>query len=604
MILMECDRTVKKGAGKLIGWHDPDENREWIVQNKSRGLIDKRMSVQQAVSKYIPDGSLLAMGGFGHVRVSMAIVYEIIRQNKQHLTMFGKTAVHDLDVLVGSGCVDKVEVAYSFGHELRGLSPASRRAVETGKCKVTGEISNAGFQWRFLAAMMGLPFIPTRVMLGTDTFAHSSAQTMVDPFSGKQLCLLPACYPDVAVIHVPRCDKFGNAQIDGITVEDFELSRAARHLILTTEKIVESKDIRQEPWKTVIPFYLVSAVVKTPFGSHPCQMPYQYFFDEDHIGEWLSDSTTEEGVQRYLEKYVYGVKNFSEYLQCVGGTKKLKKLARIERFEEPMTAPWLKIKTEMAAGKEQYSSTELLACVASRMLQDNKSVFVGTGLPMIAAMLAQRTHAPNLLLFFEAGGIGPEMPVLPISVGDSRTFYSAVAASSMHDSMAMAQAGYIDYGFLGGAQIDTFGNLNTTVIGSYEHPKVRLPGSGGANDVGTLCHKTIILMRQDKHRFLEHIDFLTTPGYLQGFDSRVKAGLPVGSGPYRVISQLGVYGFDNESKHMMLLSLHPGVTIEQIKENSGFEIDIPDRVTVTMPPFQKELQFLKKIDPAGMVIGK
>jgi acyl CoA:acetate/3-ketoacid CoA transferase alpha subunit/acyl CoA:acetate/3-ketoacid CoA transferase beta subunit len=604
MILMECDRTVKKGAGKLIGWHDPDENREWIVQNKSRGLIDKRMSVQQAVSKFIPDDSLLAMGGFGHVRVSMAIVYEIIRQNKQHLTMFGKTAVHDLDVLVGSGCVDKVEVAYSFGHELRGLSPASRRAVETGKCKVTGEISNAGFQWRFLAAMMGLPFIPTRVMLGTDTFAHSSAQTMVDPFSGKRLCLLPACYPDVAVIHVPRCDKFGNAQIDGIIVEDFELSRAARHLILTTEKIVESKDIRQEPWKTVIPFYLVSAVVETPFGSHPCQMPYQYFFDEDHIGEWLSESTTETGVQRYLEKYVYGVKDFSEYLRCVGGTTKLQKLARIERLEEPMTAPWLKMKTEKASVKEQYSSTEMLACVASRLLQDNKSVFVGTGLPMIAAMLAQRTHAPNLLLFFEAGGIGPEMPVLPISVGDSRTFYSAVAASSMHDSMAMAQAGYIDYGFLGGAQIDTFGNLNTTVIGPYEHPKVRLPGSGGANDVGTLCHQTIILMRQDQHRFLDHIDFLTTPGYLQGFDSRVKAGLPARSGPYRVISQLGVYGFDTESKHMMLLSLHPGVTIEQIKENSGFEIHIPDNVTVTMPPSQKELQLLKKIDPAGMVIGK
>ncbi|HUS98967.1 MAG TPA: CoA-transferase [Candidatus Thermoplasmatota archaeon] len=601
---MECDQTVQKGVGKLIGWHDPDENREWIVQNKSRGLIDKRMSVQQAVSRFIPDGSLLAMGGFGHVRVSMAIVYEIIRQNKKHMTMFGKTAVHDLDLLVGSGCVDKVEVAYSFGHELRGLSPASRRAVENGKCKVTGEISNAGFQWRFLAAMMGLPFIPTRVMLGTDTFAYSSAQTMVDPFSGKQLCLLPACYPDVAVIHVPRCDKFGNAQIDGIIVEDFELSRAARHLILTTERMVESKDIRQEPWKTVIPFYLVSAVVETPFGSHPCQMPYQYFFDEDHIGEWLSESTTEAGVQRYLEKYVYGVKDFSEYLQCVGGTTKMQKLARIERFEEPMTAPWLKLKTEKAAGKQQYSSTELLACVASRMLQDNKSVFVGTGLPMIAAMLAQRTHAPNLLLFFEAGGIGPEMPVLPISVGDSRTFYSAVAASSMHDSMAMAQAGYIDYGFLGGAQIDTFGNLNTTVIGSYEHPKVRLPGSGGANDVGTLCHRTIILMRQDKHRFLDHIDFLTTPGYLQGFDSRVKAGLPVGSGPYRVISQLGVYGFDNESKHMMLLSLHPGVTIEQIKENSGFEIRIPNKVTVTTPPSQKELQFLKKIDPAGMVIGK
>jgi acyl CoA:acetate/3-ketoacid CoA transferase beta subunit len=604
MVLVEDDQGTEMGTGKLVGWHDPDENRAWIMQNKSRALTDKRMSIKEVVSKFIPDDSLLAMGGFGHVRVSMAIVYEIIRQRRRHLTMSGKTAVHDLDLLVGSGCVDKVEVAYSFGHELRGLSPASRRAVETGKCTVTGEISNAGYQWRFLAAMMGLPFIPTRVMLGTDTFAHSSARTMRDPFSGKQVCLLPACYPDIAVIHVPRCDKFGNAQIDGIMVEDFELSRAARHLILTTEKIVDSKKIRQEPWKTVIPFYLASAVVETPFGSHPCQMPYQYFFDEDHIGEWLAASASDEGVQQYLEKYVYGMKDFKEYLQCIGGTKKLQQLRRIEHFEEPMTAPWLKEKSEKPAGKGSYSSTELLACVAARMLEDKKSVFVGTGLPMIAAMLAQRTQAPNLLLFFEAGGIGPEMPVLPISVGDSRTFYSAVAASSMHDSMAMAQAGYIDYGFLGGAQIDRYGNLNTTVIGPYEHPKVRLPGSGGANDVGTLCSKTIIIMRQDKHRFLEKIDFLTTPGYLKGFDSREKTGLPKGSGPYRVISQLGVYGFDPESKQMMLLSLHPGVTVEQIKENSGFEIRIPHHVSVTTPPSQKELSILKKIDPAGMVIGK
>ena len=228
----------------------------------------------------------------------------------------------------------------------------------------------------------------------------------------------------------------------------------------------------------------------------------------------------------------------------------MQKLARIERFEEPMTAPWLKTKNEkVSTRKEQYTSTELLACVASRMLQDNKSVFVGTGLPMIAAMLAQRMHAPNLLLFFEAGGIGPEMPVLPISVGDSRTFYSAVAASSMHDSMAMAQAGYIDYGFLGGAQIDRFGNLNTTVIGPYEHPKVRLPGSGGANDVGTLCHQTIIMIRQDKHRFRETIDFLTTPGFLKGFDTREKAGLPKGSGPYRIISQLGAVSYTHLRAH-------------------------------------------------------
>jgi len=604
MVLVENNKGMQKGEGKLVGWHDPDENRQWILTNKSRCLEDKRTTVTEAVSRFVKDGSLLAMGGFGHVRVSMAIVYEIIRQQKRNLTMTGKTAVHDLDLLVGSGCVNTVEVAYSFGHELRGLSPASRRAVETGRCKVSGEISNAGYQWRFLAAMMGLPFIPTRVMLGTDTFKKSSAQTMTDPFSGKPVCLLPSCYPDVAVIHVPRCDRFGNAQIDGIMVEDFELSRAARHLILTTEKIVDSKQIRQEPWKTVIPFYLVSAVVEVPFGSHPCQMPYLYFFDEDHIGEWLSLSATDDGVRQYLDKYVYGVDDFQQYLKLAGGVKKLAQLNRIELFKEPMSAPWLLGKNEKKPLTEPYSSTELLACVAAHILEDKKSVFVGTGLPMIAAMLAQRTHAPNLLLFFEAGGIGPEMPVLPISVGDSRTFYHAVAASSMHDSMAMAQAGYIDYGFLGGAQIDKYGNLNTTVIGPYEHPKVRLPGSGGANDVGTLCNKTIIIMRQDKHRFLEKIDFLTTPGYLDGFDSREKKGLPIGSGPYRVISQLGVYGFDDESKRMQLLSIHPGITINQIKENSGFEIIIPKKISTTTPPSKKELAILKKIDPAGMVIGK
>jgi len=180
----------------------------------------------------------------------------------------------------------------------------------------------------------------------------------------------------------------------------------------------------------------------------------------------------------------------------------------------------------------------------------------------------------------------------------------AVAASSMHDSMSMAQAGYIDYGFLGAAQIDIHGNINTTVIGPYEHPKVRLPGSGGANDVGTLSNKTIIIMRQDKYRFVKKLDFLTTPGYLDGYDSREKTGLPKDSGPYRIITQLGVYGFEKDSKKMSLISVHPGVTIEQIKNNSSFEIIIPEKVTITQPPTDKELRILKKIDPAGMVIEK
>lgn len=254
--------------------------------------------------------------------------------------------------------------------------------------------------------------------------------------------------------------------------------------------------------------------------------------------------------------------------------------------------------------QNDYTPTELLAYVAAGLLEDGKSVFVGTGLPMIAAMLAQRTHAPNLLIIFEAGGIGPQVPVLPISVGGSRTFHRAVAASSMHDVMSAGQAGYVDYGFLGAAQIDPYGNLNTTVIGEWHRPQVRLPGSGGANDIGSFCWRTIVVMRQDERRFVEHLDFLTTPGYLDGPGARERAGLPVNSGPYRVITQLGLYDFDRQSKRMRLLATHPGVTVEKVRANTNFELLVPDTVDTTQPPSPEIRQIMRDIDPTGMVIGK
>ena len=251
-----------------------------------------------------------------------------------------------------------------------------------------------------------------------------------------------------------------------------------------------------------------------------------------------------------------------------------------------------------------YNTTELMACVASRVLEDGKSVLVGTGLPIIATMLAQRLHAPRLLVMFEAGGIGPMIPTIPISVGDSRTFHKAVMAASMDYVMSCAQLGHIDYGFLGAAQIDPYGNLNTTVIGPHAQPKVRLPGSGGGNDGGSLCPRTIILMRHDKRRFVEHLDFLTTPGYLTGPGAREKAGLPAETGPYRVITQLGVMGFGSTSKRMELLSVHPEVTVDDVIENTGFNLLIPDEVQTTEPPTEEELRLLREeIDPAVIVIG-
>ena len=339
---MAEDSILGHGQGQLIGWHDPDDARQYVRQNKDRQLKDITLSAEEAVERFIEDGDFIASGGFGHIRISMAIIHEIIRQGKRKLVLAGKTGVYDADLLIAARCVDRIEVAYAFGHELRGLAPASRRRVESGECKVLAEISNAGYQWRLLAGMMGLPFIPTRTMLGTDTLKHSSAAVIEDPFSKKPITLVPAAYPDVAFIHVHRCDIYGNAQIDGALIMDYELARCARRLILTTEQIVDTELIRQKPWHTVIPAFFVDAVVEVPFGSHPCEMPALYDFDEDHIAEWLELSRSDEGVEQYLQRYVHDVPDFAAYLEKVGGEPRLEYLKRREALLEPKTAPWRK----------------------------------------------------------------------------------------------------------------------------------------------------------------------------------------------------------------------------------------------------------------------
>ncbi len=241
-----------------------------------------------------------------------------------------------------------------------------------------------------------------------------------------------------------------------------------------------------------------------------------------------------------------------------------------------------------------YNASELLICTASRLMQDGTTAFIGTGIPMLAAALAQKMHAPNLVSIFEFGGTGAILDDLPLAVGERRTFHRAVAASGILDIVETAQRGFVEYGFLGGAQIDPYGNLNSTVIGDHAKPKVRLPGSGGGNDVGSHCWRTIAIMRHDKRRFVEKVDFITTPGYLSGPGAREAAGLSPGTGPYRVVSNLAVLGYHPDSKRMMLLSTQPGISVENVIENTGFELVIPAEVTENPPPTDTELRVLRE----------
>lgn len=252
-----------------------------------------------------------------------------------------------------------------------------------------------------------------------------------------------------------------------------------------------------------------------------------------------------------------------------------------------------------------YNTMELMICAASRFLDDGRTAGVGTGAPCAAAMLAQKTHSPNLVILFEAGGMAPILPTMPVSVGDSRTTHKAVMASGMCDIMEACQRGMVDYTFLGGAQIDMYGNINSTLVGDYKKPKVRFPGSGGANDFASLCWRILMITPHDKRRFSEKLEFYTSPGFLTGKGTREEAGLPDDTGPYRIITNLAVLGFDDETARMKIESLHPGITLDQVKENTGFELLYDDDLPVTDEPTDEYLRILREeVDPNKYIIGR
>src|SRR5947209_5073725 len=286
---------------------------------KPRGLVDKVMSVTEAVARFVHDGDYLATGGFGTNRIPAAVCHEILRQKKQNLGFSGHTATHDFQILcagnlTGRGqTLAKIDAAYVVGLEARGLSPHARRVMESGEIEVT-EWSNYTLAVRFKAAAMGLPFLPARSLLGTDTFRHSAAIEIACPFTGERLAALPALYPDVAAIHVHEADRYGNCRLRGTSVADLDLARAARKLIITCQRLVPNDEIRQDPTRTVIPFFCVDAVCEVPFGSYPGNMPYEYFSDEQHLRHWLEAERDPEGFACFLDEYLFGVKDFNDYL--------------------------------------------------------------------------------------------------------------------------------------------------------------------------------------------------------------------------------------------------------------------------------------------------
>jgi len=253
--------------------------------------------------------------------------------------------------------------------------------------------------------------------------------------------------------------------------------------------------------------------------------------------------------------------------------------------------------------KSSYTAGELLTILSARQLKEGQVVFAGVGIPLLAATLAQRMHCPGLTILFEGGVIGAfiEPGKLPPSTNDQRCTVRANMVLGSAEVLLLLQRGYVDVGFMGGAQIDQYGNLNSSFIGDPAKPKTRLPGTGGGNDISSLT-EMIVAMKHEKRRFVENVDFVTSPGWLKGQQTRQESGLAAG-GMFRVVTDLAVFGFAETTRRLKPLALNPGVTREQVQENTGFKLEFSHDTCTTKPPTEKELTELRALDPQRLYIG-
>lgn len=257
----------------------------------------------------------------------------------------------------------------------------------------------------------------------------------------------------------------------------------------------------------------------------------------------------------------------------------------------------------MMTSKPDYTASELLAVMSGRLLEDGQTVFAGVGIPLLAATLAQRLHGPGLTILFEGGTFGPFIVPgeLPPSTNEQRCTRRANMIMPITEVLLLLQRGYVDVGFMGGAQIDRFGNLNSSFIGDPKQPDIRLPGTGGGNDISSLT-QMIVAIKHEKRRFVDKVDFITSPGFLSGGTSRHDSGLITG-GMYKVVTDLAMLGFDDKTKEMKVEALHPGVTAEEVRDNTGFDILIEDNPAVTEAPTEKELEVIRHLDPDRLYIA-
>ncbi len=547
-------------------------------------------SLRDAVAELIHDGDTVALEGFTHL-IPFAAAHEIIRQGRTDLTLARMTPDVVYDQLIGAGAARKLVFSWG-GNPGVGSLHRFRDAVENGwpAPLEIDEHSHAGMANRYAAGAAKLPFAVLRGYRGSDIPARTSTvATVTCPFTGEELAAVAALNPDVTVIHAQQADKDGNVQLWGLTGVQKEAALAARRVLVTVEEVVDGA-LEPRPGGVVLPGWVVDAVAVVPGGAHPSYAAGYSVRDNAFYRQWDGIARDRAAFGRWLARSVRGE-----------GRAEPDPAREPAPAHEPAGPPRARTAAPASAGAPAPRCTpdELMEVNAARALAGARTCFVGIGLPSTAANLARRTVNPDLVLIYESGTIGSKPTRLPLSIGDGELADTADSLVSVPEMFNYwLQGGRIDVGFLGAAQVDRFANINTTVVRRGPgRPEGRLPGAGGAPEIAANCGRVLMVLRHSRRNFVDALDFVTTLGHGSGPRDRAALGLP-GAGPTAVITDLGVLRPDPGTAELVLTELHPGVTADQVRAATGWELKVAGRPGVTAPPTDDELTALRALKAA------
>jgi len=572
---------------------------------------NKLVSMEEAIST-INDGDMILIGGEFNGRVPSALSREIVRQQKRNLTLVGHASGIPLDLLCAGGCVAEIQLTRLRFEREYGNAYNYRRAVEGGRVKSKDQCCGVMNQ-QLRASGFGLPWIPVKPHIAYTDFMklHPEWKLIDDPYcDGGKIILVPKLSPNVYLVHCTKADPYGNWLVEHMNFNEMLYSKASDRVIVSAEEIVTPEELREScglifppRFDPYYPFFKTSHVIHLPFGAHPTHCYPRYTYDKEHIEKYQEySSVSDEKFKIYLDNYVYGCKTHEEYLEKIGGVGKLNSLTNWRK-------PFIEFKenkvTESQVDKiTDYSIDELMVVCLTRYIQGKMLHWHGgdSYLPMAALRLAKLTHAPDFIYMGGVTGyINPKPEYLPEMANDFPYCHDVECYYEFEHLFDLVERRETRLMFFSGAQIDKYGNINATLLGSTDNIKVKLAGGGGTGQIygntpvvvlWTATHEK----RSGNYTLVDKVDFITGHG-----NPPPGVTHPDEIGPTALVTDLGVFGFDKDRGIMKLEALYPDTTVEMILENTGFKPITPDQVPIVEPPTREQIDILRRVaDPTDI----